>query len=68
MPLTPLERDFLERLAIEPWDSPPLFDHALVARLVENGCIDTEVLSTGAIRYEITDAGRDALAEPQTGL
>lgn len=66
MPLTSLEREFLTRLAIEPWDSPPLFDHALIARLVESGCVDAEVLPTGAISYAITEAGQDALAEPPT--
>ena len=37
MDLTPTEREFLKRLASEPWTSPPLFDHELVARLVELG-------------------------------
>jgi hypothetical protein len=64
MPLTLLERDFLERLAIEPWTGPLLFDHALVARLVEIGYIDTEVLPTGAVRFSITVAGRDGLVDP----
>jgi hypothetical protein len=32
MDLTAIERDFLTRLALESWASPPLFDHELVAR------------------------------------
>ena len=39
MALTSLERDFLQRLSTEPWASPPLFDHNLVARLVEAGYV-----------------------------
>ena len=63
MELTGLEREFLERLADGPWASPPLFDHSLVARLVEAGLVQTETLPDRALQYEITEAGRAALAE-----
>ena len=59
---TGLEREFLERLADGPWASPPLFDHSLVARLVEEGLVQTETLLDGAVQYEIAEAGRAALA------
>ncbi len=65
MNLTPVEREFLQRLSIEPWDSPPLFDHNLVARLVELGCVETEDLQTGSIHYDITAIGVRALAEAE---
>ena len=42
---------------------PPLFDHSLVARLVEAGLVQTETLPDRALQYEITEAGRAALAE-----
>lgn len=63
MNLTPVEREFLQRLSVEPWDSPPLFDHNLVSRLVELGCVETEDLPTGSIHYDITAAGERVLAE-----
>ena len=66
MTLTGLEQEFLKRLSKQRWSSPPLFDHSLVARLVEAGYVETRALSTGSIEYEITDAGRVAMAE--TGL
>jgi hypothetical protein len=63
MELTDLEQEFLQRLANEPWQSPPLFDHSLVARLVEIGYVQTETLpTTGAVQYEITEAGLAAIA------
>jgi hypothetical protein len=40
----------------------PLFDHSLVARLVEVGYVQTEALPTGAMQYEITEAGKDAIS------
>ena len=58
MELTGLEREFLKRLAHGPWASPPLFDHSLVARLVDDGLVQTESLPGGSVQYEITDAGR----------
>ena len=57
MPLTSLEREFLERLTKTPWLSPPLFDHSLVARLAEAGCVEVEMLPSGEVRYEITGTG-----------
>jgi hypothetical protein len=62
MELTDLEREFLQRLMQEPWQSPPLFDHSLVARLVEVGYVQTEALPTGAMQHEITEAGKDAIS------
>jgi hypothetical protein len=63
MELTGLELEFLQRLMKEPWLSPPLFDHSLVARLVEVGYVRSEALpATGAMYYEITEAGRDAIS------
>ena len=62
MTLTSLEREFLQRLS-EPWTSPPLFDHSLIVRLVEAGCVQTETLPSGSVQYEITEAGRAAIAE-----
>jgi DNA-binding PadR family transcriptional regulator len=58
MDLTSLVREFLERLAGGPWASPPLFDHSLVARMVEAGLVQTETLPHGSVQYEITEAGR----------
>jgi len=47
----------------EPWQSPPLFDDNLVARLTEVGYVRSEALpTTGAMHYEITEAGRDAIS------
>ncbi|MCP3466644.1 hypothetical protein [Bradyrhizobium sp. CCGUVB23] len=61
MDLTATERDFLRRLASEAWISSPLFDHEIVARLVEFGLVETEPLVSGEVEYRITDAGRDVL-------
>ena len=63
MTLTDLELEFLERLSVERWTSPPLFDHSLVARLVEVGYVETRALPTGSVEYEITEAGMAAIAE-----
>ncbi len=63
MELTSLEREFLERLAGGPWASPPLFDHSLIARLIEAGLVQTETLPDGAVQYEITETGRAALTQ-----
>jgi DNA-binding PadR family transcriptional regulator len=62
MELTVLEREFLERLSKQRWTSPPLFDHSLVARLVEAGYVETRALPTGSVEYEITEAGLAAIA------
>jgi DNA-binding PadR family transcriptional regulator len=61
MELTELERDFLERLSDGPWLSPPMFDHEIVARIVELGLVETETFPSGEIEYHITDSGRAAL-------
>jgi len=61
MDLTATESDFLKRVASESWVSPPLFDHELVARLVELGLVETEPLPSGEVEYTITAAGRAAL-------
>ena len=50
MELTGLEREFLKRLAHGPWASPPLFDHSLVARLVDDGLVQTESLPGGSVQ------------------
>ncbi len=63
MALTSLERDFLQRLSTEPWASPPLFDHNLVARLVEAVYVQTETLPTRSVQYETTETGRAAFAD-----
>ena len=62
MTLTDLELEFLQRLSVERWISPPLFDHALVARLVEAGLLKRR-LADRRRRIQITDAGRGALAK-----
>ena len=58
MELTGLEREFLERLADGPRASPPLFDHSLVARLVEAGLVQTETLPNRALQGWTSRAGR----------
>jgi len=50
MNLTPTERDFLKRLASQPWASPPMFDHELVARLVKLGLVEAEALPSATRR------------------
>jgi hypothetical protein len=51
MDLTATERDFLNGLASESWTSPPLFDHELVARLVELGLVEAEPLAWAKVEY-----------------
>lgn len=63
MPLTNLERDFLQRLSAEAWNSPPLFDHGLVAKLIDTGYVRATLLGGGRIQYELTKRGRSALKE-----
>jgi hypothetical protein len=63
MTLTSLAREFLQRLSVEPWASPPLFDHSLVVRLVEAGYMETATSQSGAVQYEITEAGRAAVVD-----
>jgi hypothetical protein len=61
MLLMPLERDFLKQLCEAAWVSPPLFDHNLLARLVEAAYVQTKALPSGEVRYEITNVGKVAL-------
>ena len=57
MELTSLELDFVQRLAGGAWVSPPLFDRSLVVRLIAQGYVRAEPLTTGEVRYELTEAG-----------
>jgi hypothetical protein len=59
--LTEIERAFLKQLTSETWISTPLFDHEIVARLVELGLVEAEPLASGEVEYSITAAGRAAL-------
>ncbi|MDA9435150.1 hypothetical protein [Bradyrhizobium sp. CCBAU 51627] len=61
MDLTEIERAFLKQLTSEPWVSTPLFDHEIVARLVELGLVEADPLASGEVEYSITAAGRAAL-------
>ena len=63
MTLTGLEWEFLRRLSVEPWASPPLFDHSLVAGLVEAGYVETRALPAGGVEYEITETGLAIITE-----
>lgn len=67
MDLTGLERDVLSRLAAEPWASPLLFDHSLLARLVEAKLITAGCAPSGTIWYEITEEGLAKLHSGQGG-
>jgi DNA-binding PadR family transcriptional regulator len=60
MTLNSIELDFLARLSLEPWTSPPVFDHDLLARLVQAGYVTAQRAALDAIYYEITDSGRAA--------
>ncbi|MHC2538648.1 hypothetical protein [Bradyrhizobium diazoefficiens] len=51
MELTDLEREFLRKLFGKSWVSPPMFDHEIVARLVELGLVETASIR----RYRIPD-------------
>ncbi|QHP70025.1 hypothetical protein EI171_23650 [Bradyrhizobium sp. LCT2] len=61
MDLTEIERAFLKQLSPEPWISPPLFDHELVARLVELGLVEAIPQTSGETEYRITAESRMAL-------
>lgn len=61
MDLTEIERAFLEQLSSEPWISTQLFDHELVARLVESGLVEAIPEASGNTEYRITAQGRAAL-------
>ncbi|KRQ14987.1 MULTISPECIES: hypothetical protein [Bradyrhizobium] len=62
MDLTEVERAFLKQLSAEPWISTPLFDHEIVARLVELGLVEANPLASGEVEYSITAAGRASLS------
>ena len=53
MDLTELERAFLKQLSSEPWISTPLFDHELVARLVELGLVEAIPQTSGELNTEL---------------
>jgi DNA-binding PadR family transcriptional regulator len=55
--LNSIESDFLKRLSLESWTSPPVFDHGLLARMVSENYVTTQPTGHGVI-YEITDFGR----------
>jgi DNA-binding PadR family transcriptional regulator len=57
MRLNDIECDFLKRLSLEPWTSPPVFDHGLLQRLVRENYVTTQATGHG-VHYEITDLGR----------
>ena len=61
MTLNSIELAFLARLSIEPWTSPPVFDHRLLDRLVQFEYISAQSAALDAIHYEITDSGRAAV-------
>jgi DNA-binding PadR family transcriptional regulator len=63
MDLDSIERDFLTRLSLEPWTSPPVFDHRLLDRLVREKYVTSQVVALDAVYYEITDLGRAAVIE-----
>lgn len=62
MELTKLERNFLRTLLNAPWISHGMFDHEIVARLVELGLVEAEPLPSGDTQYRITETGRTAIA------
>ena len=66
MDLTEIERAFLKQLSSEPWVSSPLFDHELVARLVELGLVEAVPLPSGSTEYSITAVGQAVLSGSQS--
>jgi hypothetical protein len=63
MRFTTIEGDFLTRLSLEPWTSPPVFDHRLLERMVREKYVTTQATGHG-IHYEITDLGHAAILRP----
>ena len=57
MRLNTIESDFLTRLSLESWTSPPVFDHGLLDRLVGEKYVTTKAMGHG-VHYEITNLGR----------
>jgi hypothetical protein len=60
MRLTTIERDFLTRLSLESWTSPPVFDHDILERMVRKKYVTTQATGHG-VHYEITDLDRAAV-------
>jgi DNA-binding PadR family transcriptional regulator len=60
MRLTTVEGDFLTRLSLESWTSPPVFDHRLLERMVHEKYVTTQATGHG-VHYEITDLGHAAI-------
>jgi DNA-binding PadR family transcriptional regulator len=60
MKLTNIEGDFLSRLSLESWTSPPVFDHSLLERMEREKYVTTQATGHG-VCYEITDLGRTAV-------
>jgi len=60
MRLNSLELAFLERLSLNDWTSPPVFDHRLLDRVVDVGYVAKHA-ALDAVHYEITDIGRAAV-------
>ena len=58
MELTDLEREFWSKLLGESWVSPPMFDHEIVARLVELGLVETEPLPSAAALHKAAQVPR----------
>ena len=48
MRLTDIEGDFLKRLSLEPWTSPPIFDHGLLERMVRENYVTTQATVTAS--------------------
>ena len=58
--LNSLELAFLDRLSLNDWTSPPVFDHCLLDRVVDAGYVAKHA-APGGVHYEITDCGRAAV-------
>lgn len=54
---------FLKQLSSEPWISTPLFDHQLVARLVELGLIDAILKTSSETEHAFTAEEDEALIQ-----
>jgi hypothetical protein len=55
--LNTIESDFLTRLSLESWTSPPVFDHGLLDQLVREKYVTTQATGNG-IHFEISNLGR----------
>jgi hypothetical protein len=65
MTLNSIEGDFLTRLSLNPWTSPPVFDHRLLDRLVREKYVTSQASALDAVYYEITDLGRAVIIDAQ---